>query len=50
MIKWNKSTFDNFEADPSLGVELLKAQIYDLTNVPVDKQKLMYKGKILKVR
>lgn len=49
-IKWNKVTFDNFELDPSLGVEVLKAQIYGLSNVPVEKQKIMFKGKILKVR
>jgi hypothetical protein len=37
------------EVDPSLGVEVLRAQLFDLTNVPTDKQKIMYKGKILKV-
>ncbi len=48
-IKWNKQSFDNFEVDPALGVEVLKAQLFDLTNVPCDKQKIMFKGKILKV-
>ena len=49
MIKWNKQTFNDFEVDPNLGMEVLRAQIFDLSNVPTDKQKLMYKGKILKV-
>jgi ubiquitin carboxyl-terminal hydrolase 14 len=48
-VKWNKTSFDNLEIDPSLGVEVVKAQLFDLSNVPVDKQKLMFKGKILKV-
>ncbi len=48
-VKWNKLSFD-VDVEPSLGVEVLKAQLFDLSNVPVDKQKLMFKGKILKVR
>lgn len=48
-MKWNKQTFNDFQVDPSLGVEVMKAQLFDVTNVPPEKQKLMYKGKILKV-
>ena len=48
-MKWNKQTFNDFEVDPALGVEMMKAQLFAVTNVPVDKQKLMFKGKILKV-
>jgi ubiquitin carboxyl-terminal hydrolase 14 len=49
VVKWNKQTFNDFEVDPALGVEMMKAQLFAVTNVPVDKQKLMFKGKILKV-
>ena len=49
MVKWNKQTFNDFEVAPSLGVEMMKAQLFAVTNVPVDKQKIMFKGKILKV-
>jgi len=49
VIKWNKQTFNDFEMDPTLGVEVLKAQLFDVSNVPVDKQKILFKGKILKV-
>ena len=48
-MKWNKQTFNDFEVDPANGVELMKGQLFAVTNVPVDKQKLMFKGKILKV-
>jgi ubiquitin carboxyl-terminal hydrolase 14 len=48
-VKWNKQSFNDFEVDPALGVEMMKAQLFAVTNVPVDKQKLMFKGKILKV-
>ncbi len=48
-LKWNKQTFNDFEVDTSLDVPTFKAQIYALTSVPVDKQKVMFKGKIIKV-
>ena len=43
VVKWNKQTF-NCELDPSLGPEIFKSQIYSLTGVPVERQKLMAKG------
>jgi ubiquitin carboxyl-terminal hydrolase 14 len=49
VVKWNKQTFNDFEVAPSLGVEMMKAQLFAVTNVPVEKQKIMFKGKILKV-
>lgn len=46
VVKWNKQQFDvEIESDSSL--ELLKAQIFALTNVPVDRQKLLVRGKKL---
>lgn len=42
-IKWNKQIFP-LEFDPEDGVEMFKSQIYSLTAVPMDRQKLMAKG------
>jgi len=43
-IKWNKENYDNVEFDASMGVDGLKAIIYSLTHVPIERQKLMAKG------
>jgi ubiquitin carboxyl-terminal hydrolase 14 len=43
VIKWNKSVFQ-LEVDPSNGTQIFKSQVYSLTGVPVDRQKLMAKG------
>jgi ubiquitin carboxyl-terminal hydrolase 14 len=48
-IKWGKQTFNEIEVDLSQDGLTLKSQIYALTNVPVAGQKIMAKGKILKV-
>ncbi len=47
-VKWNKQTFNDLELAPSHGVEMIKEQLFALTGVPIEKQKLMYKGKIIK--
>lgn len=47
-IKWGKQVFNDVEVDLSQEIVLFKSQIYALTNVPVDKQKVMVKGKIIK--
>lgn len=47
-IKWGKQVFNDVEVDLSQDIALFKSQIYALTNVPVDKQKVMAKGKIIK--
>ena len=47
-IKWNKQLFETVELDMNESIETFKAQIFTLTNVPVEKQKVMAKGKILK--
>ena len=49
-IKWGKQTLNDVELDPTQDVLTFKTQVNTLTNVPVDKQKIMIKGKILKVR
>lgn len=43
VVKWNKQTYD-VQVDPSLPVQVFKAQIFSLTGVPVERQKLMTKG------
>lgn len=47
-IKWGKERFENIEMDLDSDVQTFKALIYSMTMVPVDKQKIMAKGKILK--
>lgn len=47
-IKWNKTVYENIDLDTSEDITTFKCQIYALTNVPIDKQKLMSKGKIIK--
>jgi ubiquitin carboxyl-terminal hydrolase 14 len=46
-VKWNKDVFP-VEADTTQEPILFKSQLYALSNVPVDKQKIMIKGKMLK--
>jgi ubiquitin carboxyl-terminal hydrolase 14 len=40
--------FNDVEVDLNEDITLFKSQIYALTSVPVEKQKVMAKGKILK--
>eukprot|EP01040_Poterioochromonas_malhamensis_P012411 gene12411-13571_t len=44
-VKWNKLTFDNVVLDPSTQTVLdFKRHLQTLTNVPIERQKLMGKG------
>lgn len=43
-LKWNKLTFDNLEVRLEDGVGALKNKIFELTGVPVSRQKLMAKN------
>lgn len=47
-VKWGKELFSDIELDKSQDVMTFKAILYAMSNVPVDKQKIMIKGKILK--
>jgi ubiquitin carboxyl-terminal hydrolase 14 len=47
-IKWGKQLFDNVEVNLNEDISVFKCQVYALSNVPVDKQKVMAKGKIIK--
>jgi len=46
-VTWGKEKFD-LDIDPNAGLEELQALIFARTNVPVDRQKLLLKGKIIK--
>jgi ubiquitin carboxyl-terminal hydrolase 14 len=48
-IKWGKQTLQDIDVDVDQDVLTFKTQVYAMSNVPVDKQKIMIKGKILKV-
>lgn len=41
--------FEGIEIDVSLPPYVFKAQLYDLTGVPPERQKIMVKGGLLKV-
>ena len=47
-VKWNKQVFSDVEIDLSDDIPTFKAQIYALSNVPVEGQKILAKGKMLK--
>ena len=48
VIKWGKKTFDDVEIDTSLPASVFKHQVYSLTGVPPERQKIMVKGGMLK--
>ncbi|KAG1711086.1 hypothetical protein DVH05_013820 [Phytophthora capsici] len=43
-VKWGKQVFNDVVVDKNAPVAVLKAQLYDLTSVPVERQKLMSKA------
>ena len=47
-VKWGKQLFSDVELNMGEEILVFKSQIYALTNVPVEKQKIMAKGKIIK--
>jgi ubiquitin carboxyl-terminal hydrolase 14 len=47
-VKWGKQLYKDIELDLSQNINTFKHQVYDLSRVPVDKQKLMAKGKVMK--
>jgi len=46
-VKWNKDVLKDIEVDPSLPPAVLKAQLFSLTNVPTERQKIMVKGQTI---
>ncbi|KAL8466102.1 hypothetical protein ACS0TY_035277 [Phlomoides rotata] len=47
-VKWQKELFSNVEVDTTQSPYLFKCQLYDLTGVPPERQKIMVKGSLLK--
>ena len=47
-IKWGKDTF-SADLDQTKDLKTFKEQLKELSTVPVEKQKLLFKGKVLKV-
>ncbi|CAF1280775.1 unnamed protein product [Adineta steineri] len=46
-VKWNKEVFKDIEVDTSLPPAVLKAQLFSITNVPTERQKIMVKGQTI---
>lgn len=47
-IKWGKEKFKGVELNTEESTEIFKAQLFALTNVPPERQKIMIKGGVLK--
>ncbi|KAG5523514.1 hypothetical protein RHGRI_035352 [Rhododendron griersonianum] len=47
-VKWQKETFPGVEIDTTQPPYVFKCQLYDLTGVPPERQKIMVKGGLLK--
>ncbi|KDP40803.1 hypothetical protein JCGZ_24802 [Jatropha curcas] len=47
-VKWQKEVFQKVEIDTSQPAYVFKCQLYDLTGVPPERQKIMVKGGLLK--
>lgn len=47
-VKWGKQKFKDVELNTGEGAETFMNQLYSLSNVPVDKQKITIKGTKLK--
>lgn len=48
-VKWQKEVFPAVEIDTEQPPYVFKCQLYDLTGVPPERQKIMIKGGLLKV-
>ena len=48
-VKWGKEKFEGIEVDTSEPPEVFKAQLFALSGVPPERQKVMAKGTSLKV-
>lgn len=47
-VKWGKESYPNVEVDLSSAPLIFKSQLFALTSVPPDRQKVMIKGALLK--
>ena len=48
-VKWQKELFKDVEIDTTQPPYVFKCQLYNLTGVPPERQKIMVKGGLLKV-
>lgn len=48
-VKWQKELFKDVEIDTTQPPYVFKCQLYDLTGVAPERQKIMVKGGLLKV-
>lgn len=46
-VKWGKENFDGIDLNSDDEPVVFKAQLFALTGVQVDRQKLMFKGKVI---
>ena len=49
-MKWGKEKFTDVECNTDEAPEVFKAQLFALSGVQPDRQKVMMKGAVLKVR
>lgn len=47
-VKWGKENFQNIEVNTDETPILFKAQLYALTGVQPERQKVLFKGSVLK--
>lgn len=47
-VKWGKESFPDVEVDAGQAPLVFKSQLFSLTGVPVERQKVMIKGSLLK--
>jgi hypothetical protein len=47
-VKWQKETFKDVQVDTDNDILDFKAQLYALSSVPIERQKIMCAGKTLK--
>ena len=48
-VKWGKQKFESVEVNTDEAPEVFQAQMFALSGVPPERQKIMAKGKALKV-
>lgn len=48
-VKWGKQKFESVEVNTDEAPEVFQAQMFALSSVPPERQKIMAKGKALKV-
>ena len=46
-IKWGTTTFENVDVDVAQGIDTFRAQVFALSSVPIDRQKVLCKGKMI---